>query len=46
MATAMWVYDSPPTHIERWRTGAAAERRTTSQLRPAWSVTAGWPCTM
>src|SRR3954471_9346282 len=33
MAMAWWVYDSPPAHIERWRTGAQAERQTAKQLR-------------
>src|SRR5216117_1827950 len=33
MATALWVYDSPPAHIENWRTGAEAERQTAKQLR-------------
>jgi hypothetical protein len=33
MALGLWVYDSPPKHIEDWRTGAEAERRTAKALR-------------
>lgn len=30
---ALWVWDAPPEHIERWRRGAAGERRTAKVLR-------------
>lgn len=29
-----WVRDSPPAHIENWRTGRDAERRTAKALKP------------
>ncbi len=32
--------DTPPAHIERWRTGAEGERSTAKQLRPL--LKAGW----
>lgn len=35
-----WLRDSPPAHIEQWRTGRDAERRTAKALRPL--VRAGW----
>jgi hypothetical protein len=36
----MWVRDSPPAHIEHWRTGRDAERRTAKALDPL--AHAGW----
>ena len=33
-AAAMLLFDSPPAHIERWRTGADGEKATARQLSP------------
>jgi hypothetical protein len=34
LALYMWFRDSPPPHIENWRTGSDGERRTAKVLRP------------
>jgi Nuclease-related domain len=34
VAVWTWVSDSPPPHIENWRTGARGERRTAKALAP------------
>lgn len=39
-AAALVLFDSPPTHIERWRTGFDGEKATARQLRPLLSQ--GW----
>jgi hypothetical protein len=40
-AGAGWVmFDSPPHHVERWRTGADGEKATARQLRPL--LKQGW----
>ena len=36
----MVLFDSPPAHIERWRTGADGEKATARQLRPL--LKQGW----
>jgi hypothetical protein len=33
-AAAMVLFDSPPAHIERWRSGAEGEKATARKLRP------------
>jgi hypothetical protein len=40
VGAAMVIFDSPPCHIERWRTGADGEKATAHQLRPLTST--GW----
>jgi len=37
---ALLMFDSPPAHIERWRTGSDGEKATTRQLRPL--LKQGW----
>lgn len=39
-AAAIVLFDSPPAHIERWRTGADGEKATARQLRPL--LERGW----
>jgi hypothetical protein len=39
-AAAMVLFDSPPAHIERWRTGADGEKATARKLRPL--LARGW----
>jgi hypothetical protein len=34
IATALLLFDSPPAHIENWRTGAEGEKSTARTLRP------------
>jgi hypothetical protein len=34
LALFMWVRDSPPPYIEKWRSGSDGERRTARALRP------------
>jgi hypothetical protein len=34
VALWVWIGDSPPPHIEQWRTGARGERRTAGALAP------------
>lgn len=42
IAVWVWVRDSPPPHIENWRTGAEGERKTARALKPlerqGWSI--------
>ena len=33
LAIALWVWDEPPTYVERWRQGRDGERATAKQLR-------------
>jgi hypothetical protein len=40
LGTVMVLFDSPPAHIERWRTGADGEKATARQLRPL--LKQGW----
>lgn len=34
LAMWVWIWDSPPEHIDRWRRGADGERRTARRLKP------------